>query len=353
MSNNSQVICEIGPGTDMPGGMLTVIQTIMKSSELKKFDLVHIASASAAGKVRTFATSLIRYFGMCIRGKVALAHIHMSERGSCFRAIVFIKISRLFNIPVIVHSHGSEFENYYNSLSARGRRTLNGAMRYASRVLVLTNGWIKFWRQIVKEDKITVLPNSVKAQDSYDKKYLINNRLNILFLGYIGTRKGTFDLINAIRLLRDSKHKIHLVVGGNGEIEHAKSSVREFNLQSQVDVAGWLNADQKERAFEDADVLVLPSVYESFGIVILEAFAHKVPAICGDGGYSKEVVSDGVDGYVVESGNVDQIANRLTDLSDLQKLEKFGLAGYRKVKENYSEKIVMRRLRQIYDSDKR
>lgn len=181
----------------------------------------------------------------------------------------------------------------------------------------------------------------------------MNNRLNVLFLGYIGTRKGTFDLINAVRLLRGSKHKIHLLVGGNGEIEHAKSIVRQFNLESQVDVAGWLNADQKEKAFEDADVLVLPSVYESFGIVILEAFAHKVPVICGDGGYSKEVVSDGVDGYVVASGNVDQIANSLVNLSDFQRLEKFGLAGYCKVNENYSEKIVMRRLCQIYDSDKR
>lgn len=342
-------LCVLGPGETMPGGMWEVSNQIVNyDMPMLKLKKIHIATAANRNKVWTFIKGIVKYVILCSSKKVVVAHINMSEGRSIDRTKVLIWISRFFHVKTIVHSHGSNFEESYNSMLQKNKEKFCAAMSWANRIIVLTEGWKNVWCQIVPAEKIKILPNGVNVGEDFAKKYFKNDRLNILFLGIIGHRKGTYDLIDSIEMLKQKKYKISVKVGGNGEIEKCRKYVQEKDLEDIVKIYGWVAGEEKKKLLEEADVLALPSYYESFGIVLLEAMANKIPVICGDGGYSKEVICDGVEGLVVESGNISSIANALEYFYFNPQIQEFGERGFRRVKEEYNVSKVMKYLQAIY-----
>lgn len=348
MRTNRNLICQIGPGKDMPGGMLSVIEGYLESPYLKEFEQVHIVTASSTNKRKCFLRGITRYIGLIIKRDVKLAHLHMSERGSCYRAIILIFVSRLFRIPVILHSHGGEVESWYASIKEVQRKIFCFAMERCTAVVVLTPGWKKYWGNIVEDNKIYVIPNCIPSRRHVERGYLNSGKLNIVFLGYIGEKKGTFELLRAARILKDRKIDFCLRIGGNGEIDKCKTLIEQLKLQDEVIIYGWVTGEKKEEILNLSDVLVLPSMYESFGIVLLEAMVHQLPVICGSNGYSKELISEGIDGYIAESGNADSIAAMIALFNDRDILKKFGESAYKKAMEEYSTEHVMCELKELY-----
>lgn len=338
----------MGPGNDYPGGILSVIHEYMKSPILRNLNLKHIVTVKKNRKYSKFIQSIVYYYFLCLFRKVSLCHIHMSERGSCDRAIVIIDISKMFNVPVIVHSHGSEIIGYYNSLNKASKEKFDLAMSYASRILILTPGWSEFWGKIVDADKLTIVPNGVEMQHIKKKKHKYNNKLNILFLGYVGDRKGTFDLVYAMKKIVDSykKTNVLLEIAGNGEIEKCRNLVNKLGLTNYINVLGWVDKEQKYKLLSKADILVLPSYFESFGIVALEAMAFKVPVVCGDKGFTKELINNGENGLIAETGNPIDIANKILEAE--MNLSEMGENGYKKVHQYYSFEKVENQIKKIY-----
>lgn len=341
-------ICELGPGNSYPGGILTVINDYMNSGYLKQFKLKHIVTASKEHKLRTFLTSFFTLFLLLIKGQVALVHLHMSERGSCVRACYYTILSKIFKIPVIIHSHGGEVIKYYNNLGIIRRTIFEKSMRMADVMIVLTPGWKEFWQAFIPENKMIVLPNFVNTPNVVNKKYYHDQKLNLLFLGYISNKKGVYDLIYSIKeLVDDGYDNIVLRIAGNGEIDKCKDLISKLNLTDYISVLGWANKQTKEYLLQVSDVLMLTSHYESFGIVALEALSYKVPVICGNQGFTKEIITNNFDGYVVQTGDINDIANKIKLIKD--NVEIFGQNGYEVVKSKYSEDVVMSKLKKVYN----
>lgn len=347
----NKLICQIGPGKGYPGGMKAVIDKYLNAKELMEFKQKRIITASKKNKIITFLFGLCKFIFFCATGQVALAHIHMSERGSCTRTEILVTICELFKVKVIIHSHGGEIEPYYFSLNEAKKKRFDRTMNKAEHIIVLTDGQISFWSKIVSNDKIYILPNCVSISHEQKKDYFSDGKINLLFLGLISESKGIFDLINAINMLKEGGYsEIMLRIGGNGEIGKVSNMVKEMNIESNVKILGWINEPEKQMLFEKSDVLILPSHFESFGIVLIEAMAHKLAVICGDKGYSKEIVSDGIDGFVIESGNSYDLADKIKRFYNNNNISNFGNNGYEKVVQKYSDKVVLGRLRQLYQN---
>lgn len=348
MSKN-KYICEIGPGSEYPGGILSVINDYMGSKYLKDFKLKHIVTASKKHKALGFLKGVYTYLILCMNHNVRLAHIHMSERGSCVRAICLIFISNIFNVPTIVHSHGSEIIQYYNNLTSAKRKIFDYAMNSVNKIIILTPGWKKFWGKIVDEQKLIVIPNFVKIPNTYNKTYKENGKLNILFLGIVGERKGTYDLVRAIDYIvhKKGKKNISLCIAGNGELSNCQAMVKRLKLNNYIKVIGWADEGKKDKLLKTHDLLVLPSKYESFGIVVLEAMSYKLAVISGDGGFTKELISPGKDGFVAKSGNYIDLSSKILLSSNV--LKELGENGYSKVKNQFSEAVVMKKIKKLYE----
>lgn len=345
---NKNVVCHIGPGEDIPGGMLSVIRKYMTSEYLDGYEHIHIVSVTAHHKIKAFISSYLKLRKLIKSKNVDIVHIHMSERGSCLRAIVFINLCWKHKIHTVVHSHGSELEPWYFSLNKFWGKLFNSSMRKADAILVLTSGWMEFWSKIVLPENIYVVPNCVSIDEVGEKEYLKDGCLKILFMGQIGTRKGTYDLVKAVKIIKDSGHRVHLDICGDGEQEKCKDLIKRYSLSDEIEVVGWVSDDRKRQELKNADCLALPSLYESFGIVLLEGMANKLPCICGDGGYSKEIIENNVDGFVVKSGDENSIAEALEKLYDKALIKEMGQRAYYNVSCKFSEEKVIEKLNEIY-----
>jgi glycosyltransferase involved in cell wall biosynthesis len=141
----------------------------------------------------------------------------------------------------------------------------------------------------------------------------------VLFVGVVCRRKGTIELARAARRLRErglTDWKL-VVVGGQGptpEPEYAEI-VAEFTAAGLADsLVGPEHGEQVRARLGDADVFVLPSFLEGQPIAIIEAMAAGVPVVSTTVGAIPELVRDGIEGRVVEPGDIEALADALAEL---------------------------------------
>ncbi|MFC1906437.1 glycosyltransferase, partial [Chloroflexota bacterium] len=125
----------------------------------------------------------------------------------------------------------------------------------------------------------------------------------ILFVGRIDPLKGLDKLIKAIPYLQNIQGLRLLVIGGDEysqrEIKQLQELSCALNIQDSVIFLGIIKHDQLPSYYSAADVCVIPSYYESFGMVALESLACGTPVVATDVGSLKSVIHQGETGYVI------------------------------------------------------
>jgi D-inositol-3-phosphate glycosyltransferase len=184
----------------------------------------------------------------------------------------------------------------------------------------------------------------------------------ILFVGRIEALKGIDTLIRALYYLGESaaaKKLRVLIVGGDveeglasleSEMGRLLSLARELGLQDRVSFLGSRNQEELVAHYAAADVVVMPSYSESFGMVALEAMACARPVVASRVGGLKYLVRDGETGYHVQEGDAAELAGRLSQLlSDESLLQRMGQAA-RAEAEQYSWRRAAESISAVYES---
>ncbi|MFT3997300.1 MAG: glycosyltransferase family 4 protein [Asticcacaulis sp.] len=162
-------------------------------------------------------------------------------------------------------------------------------------------------------------------------------------------RKNVDRLIEAMGVLAQRGRPGRLVVVGGGALrEEYEALAAAKGIADRVEFTGRISDEELNQRYAGADLFALPSSKEGFGIVYLEAWSHGLPVICSCRGAPHEIVSDGVDGFVVDETDVDTFADRIDAiLSDPERAARMGRAGLTKVRENYLNGRVYEGLRQL------
>lgn len=154
--------------------------------------------------------------------------------------------------------------------------------------------------------------------------------LRILFLGNVIHRKGLHLLLEAIRPMPVGLC-VEVVGSLNVEPRYAEKMeeyVRANHLDSMVTFHGPLDSEPLAAQLRQAHLLAVPSSYEGFGIVYLEGMCFGLPAIGSTAGAAGEIINEGVNGWLVEPGDVDSLGSHLTRLNkDREMLSRMGLAA--------------------------
>jgi glycosyltransferase involved in cell wall biosynthesis len=168
-----------------------------------------------------------------------------------------------------------------------------------------------------------------------------NGELRLLTAGRLtaaDSYKGIDVLISAVHRARAGGANVRLTVIGDGD-DRQRLQSHAAALRLERDVVRFLGAvpdDDLVRELRDCHVFSMPSRGEGFGIAYLEAMSLGRPCIAGRHGGPPEIIDDGVDGFLVEHGSVDQLASRLTALYDRPALcSEMGARAARKVRERY------------------
>ena len=197
--------------------------------------------------------------------------------------------------PLVLHIHATEFDRTGGHVNQFVYDIERFGMQKADRIIAVSN----FTKNKIidhygiPEKKIRVVHNAVDfSQHYYDESFEINKSDRIvLFLGRITLQKGPDYFLQAAKKVLEKEKNVKFIIAGSGDMEaRIIEKSAEMGLAGKVLFAGFLNPDEVEKAFKMADIYVMPSVSEPFGITPLEAMKNKTPVVVSNQSGVSEVI---------------------------------------------------------------
>jgi len=156
----------------------------------------------------------------------------------------------------------------------------------------------------------------------------------VLFAGRISHEKGVMELPEIIRGIKEKLPDLRLVIAGTGP---AESELKE--ALPETIFLGWIDHDELPRIYASADILILPSKFDTFSCVVLEALSCRLPVIAYNTKGPKDIIIDGINGYLVNSNSefIQKINQYFTDENLQATLQENALI---RAKDYNKEKII-------------
>jgi len=162
----------------------------------------------------------------------------------------------------------------------------------------------------------------------------------VLYLGHLWKFKGIIDLIQAVGILKGAGFALRAsIVGPEGDlrIEELSKMISDLNIGDCIEIRGSIEGDSKYALFRSVDILALPTHWEAFPGVVLEAMQFGLPVVATREGAIPEIVDDGLTGLLHDKGDIDDLARKLGSLvRDLETRRAMGIRGRRKFEQCYA-----------------
>ncbi|MBA7507586.1 N-acetyl-alpha-D-glucosaminyl L-malate synthase [subsurface metagenome] len=259
---------------------------------------------------------------------------------------------KLLRKPYVVWGRGSEV--YLPWLYKKPVSKL--VLKSATAVIALTED-MKGEIQKICNREVSVIPNGIdldRFQDLNPRTIREGLKVNsderlILFVGGLKPTKGLEYLIQAMSSISQSEMKMKLLLVGQGEErDRLEQLAKNLGLSSYVKFVGEVPYKEVPEYMAASDVFVLPSLSEGFPNVILEAMASGMPIVATRVGGLAEIIKDGDNGFLVEPGNPQQLAEKvLLILKDKELRERISRNNKEAAKE-YSWEGIVDRLEKVY-----
>ena len=266
-------------------------------------------------------------------GRYGLLYVHTAHSwNSVLRDLLLLVSTASSGCSAVLHFHGSRVVSMRLAESRLFCELSRSLVSWADAIAVLSKNEELAWHRECPETAVFVVRNPYEGSDKTTELLLTPapsyDRLKLLFVGRVGEKKGAYDLLKAMAVLRDS-HGLHLELDACGEVlEPArwKKLIVAYDLVSVVTTHGRLTRPELDEYYAAADVLVLPSHGEGFPTVVLEAMSANLPVIVSAVGGVVDIMSDGIDGLLVEPGDVSDLVRALLRISQDRSLSRV-LAG--------------------------
>ena len=179
-----------------------------------------------------------------------------------------------------------------------------------------------------------------------------DNEKLLLFIARLVPLKNLLFLIRTLAEVVKERENVKLLIVGEGPLEkQTQAWVKKLKVEEHVIFAGRVQNEQLPQYYSAADIFVMSSTYENFPNAILEAMSCELPVVATKVGGIPMQIKEGINGFLVESGNVEQFKKKLIFLLDNEFLAKeIGERNRQEVKEKYSWLESAKKLKAIYDS---
>jgi glycosyltransferase involved in cell wall biosynthesis len=337
----------IGTSVRTMGGIASVIRVYDESGLLRRFDVRLLEThtdGSAGAKLTLHLRALVVFLGLLARGRVGLLHVHSSSRASFWRTCTFMLPAIALRVPVVFHLHGSEFDVFEKELGPARRRVVRWVLDHATVVVVLSSSWRRWVESVSSNRWVEVVPNPVLAAPPGPAA---RDRNVVLTLGRLGHRKGSYVLLEAAARLA-GRHRVTLRLAGDGDLDGVAARAAELGVDAEV--LGWIGPEERARELSSAGLFALPSYAEGLPMALLEAMAAGLPVVATTVGGFTDVVTDGVEGFLVEPGDVEGLAERIDRLLDDPRLAARMGAAAKQRAADFSPAAVVPRVEEIYEA---
>lgn len=296
--------------------------------------------------------------------KFDIVHLHFGRQ---LHDIAVGYFSRIHDIPYVLQAHGA----IPRFVAKEGRKLAydlffgNNLLANASRIVAASRMESRRCEGFgVPSTNISIIPNGINMSEysrlpqkgEFKRKYGINGDKKILlYLGRIHKIKGLDCLIKAfsmlVRQLNFDDVLLAVVGPDDGYLHDMELLIEKKGMRDYIILTGPLYDRNKLEVYVDSEVYILPSVYESFGITLLEAFACSKPVIASNIDSISEIVLDQKTGFLFDAGNALDLAKKMAQMIDSpEEAEIMGNAGRVFVKDRYSAERTTSLLEDLYNN---
>ena len=225
-----------------------------------------------------------------------------------------------------------------------------GSRILVKKIVAHTNWHREAYMKIgIKPSKITIIPHCVdsnRIQRSLEHNFRIkkNGTPIIMFVGRLKKIKGIIELLKAYEQISKKTEASLMIVGGGPlekKVQEMKKHIERKNTRARITHMKRVIPPKLICLMDSADVVAIPSYVEMFGLVALEAMALKKAVLTTCFGGISEVITNGVNGILVNPFDSHALQSRLEELLlDRPERVKLGNAAYQTIKDNYDVSVV-------------
>lgn len=261
-------------------------------------------------------------------------------------------VSSLLNRPLLITTHGTDLRILSSSRTSLFLARL--VFRKASYITVVSNFLKKklISELSLPENKILVIPMPVNpdrikllpAEEHPSKKV-------ILCVARYTRQKRLDILLEALSLLRDRNIDFEAILIGEGpEKDELLNRVKTLSLEGRVKFLDLMSQEELNRYYNLSQVVVLPSLNEGFGLVLVEAGLCKKPVVGTDSGGIPDIIEDRVNGLLVPPEDHLALARAIEEiLSDENLASRLGQNAYEQVWKNFSPQAITKKFISVYE----
>jgi glycogen synthase len=224
-----------------------------------------------------------------------------------------IAAASLSHKPLVVQVHATEFDRSGEHVNQSVYDIERQGMHSAGRVIAVSNYTknIIITRYGVSAEKVEVVHNGVESHNNSHEFQPSSEKTNkiVLFLGRVTMQKGPEYFLAAAKKVLTVISNVKFIMAGNGDMMNRTIELAaKLGIGNKVLFTGFLNGDDVRRAYKMADLYVMPSVSEPFGIAPLEALQSNVPVLISKQSGIAEVL---VNALKVDFWDINEMANKI------------------------------------------
>lgn len=211
----------------------------------------------------------------------------------------------------------------------------------------------KYYEEKLKDYKVKCIyiPNSIDEvpKDTSDLK-----EKNFISVGRLSPEKGYMDLFKIMKDVFEIYPDWHLdIIGDGSEKTNLDNYIKSNKLSKNIKLHGFQKKDYINKMLHNSSIYLMSSYTEAFGIVLIEAMSHGVPCIAFSSAEgAREIIEDGVNGYLINNRDSDEMINKIKDLVEsISKRKKMGEAARKSIVKYTGDVVFKQWFKLIEESD--
>lgn len=331
-------VAHVNAGNEFGGGLVHIV-SLIKELKIEQADLIvfeegPVAEAARNEGIRVYVfeqTSrydikvLLKLQQFIKRQNYSILHTHGPRANAL---IALLKPFIHANWIITVHSHPLlDFKD--RGLKGKMFERINRmTFKHAEGVIAVSKEIKEICLSFgVSPDQVKVIHNGIKFKKNTGTTSRNEQAAFTLITGGRLTKVKGYDLLMDALKTVDFRNWQWIICGDGEEMNHLKNMADEYDLSHQLCFKGWLNAKEIEQELSMADVFVLPSLSESFPLILLEAANEEIPVIATDVGDVSEVIKDSSTGWLIPPASKKALGEALSQAHSLWEKEQLHIKG--------------------------
>lgn len=289
-------------------------------------------------------------YELCKKEKFDIVHTNSTKPGIIGRIA-----ATLAGVPLVVHTvHGLSFHKFVKFPRWQFYWFCEMFASLFCHKIALVNNYYQKHFNWLRRKPVTIYNgidfNLLPTTDAPQTKESEN--IKILFVGRLDTPKDPLTLLAAAAIVIKQHPEARFTLVGDGEYyEQCKEYIREHKLEEYVNLTGWQNDVTKY--YQTYDIFTLSSIYESFGLIFLEAGYYHLPTVATNVEGIPEVVADGETGLLCNPRDPETFAKNIIYLIEHpDERKRLGDNAYKRVTSLFTSKKMVQAYKQLYEEGK-